>query len=192
MKTKLFKFIISFLTILVVLAIGQPVLAHGDEPRLEISAESLNPGAILEIRGVDFEFEEEIALLLVGPQSELSLGSVIADAEGVFQLGITLPIDLMEGTYFVRATTDDHVIESPLIAVWGSAQLGGGEEGAWEEGDGLLAPMPTVSAVQATPVSQVELPVDAAPEPEQNRSFIWILVILGGLLLVVILRFVKT
>ena len=135
----------SFIHILVVVIsffFTQPAFAHGDEPRIEISADSLNPGALLEIRGVDFEFEEQVTLSLVGPQSETALGSVNADVEGIFQLGIALPTDLIEGTYFIRAITDDHMIESPPIAVWGTAQLGGGEEGAWEEGDGLLAPMP--------------------------------------------------
>lgn len=168
----------------------QPASAHGDEPRIEISAESLNPGALLEIRGVDFEFEEEITLSLVGPQSETALGLVSADVEGVFQLGFMLPTDLIEGSYFIRAVTDDHVIESPLISIWGSPQLGGGEEGAWEEGDGLLAPMPTAAPAVSTPAAQV-VALEAAPEQNSTPSFIWVLVVVGVLLLATLFRFVK-
>lgn len=44
----------------------QPVLAHGDEPRIEISVGRINPGGVIEVRGVDFEYEETATLALVG------------------------------------------------------------------------------------------------------------------------------
>jgi len=122
---------------------ARPVFAHGSEPRLEINPERLNPGAILEIRGVDFEVDEQIILILVGSQSETGLSTVAADADGVFLLSVSLPTDLVEGTYLIHATTDDHSLDSPPFTVWGSASLGGNEEGQRTDEEGLLAPMPT-------------------------------------------------
>jgi hypothetical protein len=120
------------------------VSAHGDEPRLEISADRLNPGSVLDLRGVAFEAEEAVTLTLIGPQNEVSLGSVLADTEGIFVLTITLPADLAEGTYMIHATTDDHAIDSPPITISGVADSGGGEDGQRTDEDPLLAPMPTV------------------------------------------------
>jgi methionine-rich copper-binding protein CopC len=190
MDIKRFSSIIILVIFNALLAAG-PALAHGDEPRLEISAESLNPGDLLEIRGVDFEFEEAITLSFVGAQVEIPLGVVIADTEGVFQIGVTLPADLPPGTYTVHVRTDDHVVKSPVINVWGSADLGGGEEGPWEEGDGLLAPMPTSVPAVSTPVGQAE---SSESTPDQNSipPIGWIVLVLGGILIVAIIRVVKT
>ena len=184
------KTILCIFVFLFALRFERPVLAHGGEPRLEISADRLNPGDTLDIRGVDFEFEEEVTLDLVTGQVVVPFGTVLADAEGIFLLTITLPFDLVQGTYVLRATTDDHVVESPPINVWGSADLGGGEEGAWEEGDSLLAPMPTSMPATAVPVAQLE---SSENIPAQNSSFspVWIFVTLGVILVIAILRVVK-
>ncbi len=180
-----------FLVLFVSLFVAGPALAHGDEPRLEISAGSLNPGDLLDIRGVDFEFEEEISLSLIGPETDIPLGVVVGDTEGVFVLSIQLPADLAEGTYTVHATTDDHVVASPSINIWGTADLGGGGEGPWEEGDTLLAPMPTTLPATAMPVAPVE---SSEKTPAQNSSFstVWVFVTLGVILVIAILRVVTT
>jgi len=132
-------------------------LAHGDEPRLEISVEKLNPGGVIEVRGVDFELEELVALDLIGSDFEMPLGEVTADVEGVFVQIVTLPMGLQEGTYNFRATTDDHDILSPSFLVWGTAVLEVEEEAQREEEDGLFAPMPTyppgVAPTSAPPVN---------------------------------------
>ena len=145
-----FFLLISFF--ILALWFAYPVFAHEGEPRIEISTEKLNPGASLEIRGVDFEFEEEITLALVGPQTEISLGNVVGDAEGGFLLTIALPIDLAEGQYAIHARTDDHEISSPKFTVWGMAMIESGGGGLREEEDGLLAPMPTFPPA-ATPLA---------------------------------------
>ena len=134
-----------FVALLLVILVTQPAFAHGDEPRLEVSVERLNPGSMVDLRGVAFEAEEEIALTLVGLQNEIPFGSVLADTEGIFVLTITLPADLPQGTYVFRATTDDHSIESPPITITGSADLGEVEDGQRQEEDPLFGPMPTVA-----------------------------------------------
>lgn len=162
--------------------------AHGDEPRVEIAPELLNPGGVLDIRGVDFEFEEEVSLLLVGQQAEIPLGTVLADVEGVFLLTVTLPVDLTAGTYVIRATTDDHQIESPAITVWGSANQGG-EDDSRQEDDGLLAPFPTIAAGEPTPLmASTTSPKltslgESAVEKEESSSLFWIVGGIGVILI---------
>ncbi len=188
MKIKTF---LPILILLLVFLFVQPVSAHGDEPRIEISADRLHPGSVLDIRGVDFEFEEEVALSLVGPQVEVPLGTVIADTEGVFLLTVALPVDLTEGIYVVHANTDDHILDSPQITVWGIADLGGGEEGPREEEDGLLAPIPTTVLNVPTPLLQSALPGESQPDPRASMPYLWIAAVLGMVLLLGFLIKVK-
>ena len=163
MKLKKLLSIPTILAILVSFMFAQPAAAHGDDPRVEISPERLNPGGVLDLRGVDFEFEEVVTLSLVGGQVEVPLGEVLADTEGIFVLSITLPPNVVEGGYVVRATTDDHVVESAPLTIWGTSDLGGSSDGPREEEDGLLAPMPTFApGVSSTPLPQtatLETPV---------------------------------
>jgi hypothetical protein len=171
-----------FVALLLVILVTQPAIAHGDEPRLEISAERLSPGSVLELRGVAFEAEEEITLTLVGLQNEIPFGSVLADTEGIFLLTITLPADLPQGSYVFRAATDDHSIESPPITILGSADLGEVEDGQREEEDPLFAPMPTV-APGPYPTS---LPQTAASEPpaaKRNPPFLLCSILAGVVVL---------
>src|SRR5215510_9435438 len=90
----LFAFVALF-----VLCQAHPVSAHGGEPRLEISVERMNPGGVIDLRGVDFEPAEVITLSLFNSQNSIPLGEVIADAEGIFLLNVALPVDLSEGIY---------------------------------------------------------------------------------------------
>ena len=164
---------------------AQPVFAHGGEPRLEISADRVSPGATLEIRGVDFEYEQEIKLDLLGDQLELPLGTVITDVEGGFSQVIVLPIDLAEGIYTLRATAYDHVTLSPPLTVWGSADLGGGEDPTEQE-DLMLAPLPTAADVP-TVMSQPAAPVENVPSQDTWKPIVWIatgigIVVMLGLL----------
>lgn len=166
----------------------RPVFAHGDKPRIEISAERLTPGSVLDLRGVDFEIDEEVALVILGPQVESPLGTVTADMEGIFLLTITLPVDLPEGTYVIRGITDDHMVDSPGITVWGTALLEGGEEGPWEEGDTLLAPMPTFPPAVSTPMPEAAAAEQTSSREDASASVPWIaagigIVVLAGLLL---------
>jgi hypothetical protein len=182
MKKTIFQATLSFSILTLLLCFATPAFAHGGDPRLEISADRLSPGSALDIRGVDFEFEEKVTLDLVGAQGVTPFGIVLADPEGIFLLTITLPFDLAEGTYVLRATTDDHQLESAPITVSGSADTGQGEQRDLEEP--LLAPMPTVAAGVSTSVP----PVASVPEPvAAQRSSAWLLWTAGGIGIVVLL-----
>jgi len=181
MKKITLKFFLCIFIFIFAFYFAQPVFAHGGEPRLEISAERLNPGSALEIRGVDFEFEEEITLALIGSQIVVPLSTVIGDAEGIFLLTITLPLDLAEGIYIIRATTDDHIVDSPQITVWGIAAQEGGGHGPRDDDDSLLAPMPTSAAgvVPDDAISQAQTqPTTQATSASDSKPIVLVVVVL--------------
>ncbi|HLO28867.1 MAG TPA: hypothetical protein VK249_07025 [Anaerolineales bacterium] len=180
MRKIAFAFLLCIFISLFALLFAQPVSADGGEPRLEIGAERLNPGSVLEIRGVDFEMEEEISLALIGSQVEIPLGTVTSDFEGIFKLALTLPADLTEGRYTVRATTNDHLVDSPGITVWGIAQVQDPEGGQREQEDGLLAPMPTHSpGLVSTPLPQRIALETSASKPDSTTLIYSILLGIG-------------
>lgn len=163
-----------------------PAFAHGEEPRLEISPETLNPGSTLEIRGVGFELEGEVVLVIAGAPTNIPAGRVTADVEGGFLIAINLPSDLAEGTYSIHATSGDHAVASPPFQVWGSAMVEEGADGRREEADGLLAPMPT----PAPGFSSTPLPREEAQRGEDSRRDNTILI--AGALLTGAALFVMT
>jgi hypothetical protein len=178
----------TLLILFVTLLFVQPVSAGGHGPRIDISTDRLNPGDTLDIRGVDFEYEEIVVLDLVSPQAAIPFGTVLADVEGVFLLTITLPVDIAEGTYVIRATTeDDIVVESAQITVWGAADLGGGEYRDREERSSLLVPMPTHVLAESTSVAQMEYS-DTVPDSKSSAPIAGIALFLGAVLIIAIVR----
>jgi len=164
------------------------VFAHGDEPRLEISVDRMNPGGVVDVRGVDFEFEEVITLMLVSSQTAIPFGEIVADTEGVFLQTIILPVDLAEGTYNFLAITDDHNITSPDLTVQGPAVVAEGEggQGLRDDDDPLLAPMPTF-APGVVPGGVVPPTVQPMPTNDSTFSRNPAIMILVGLLAAVVL-----
>lgn len=155
----------SILAVLLVMAFSLGVVpeasAHNTQPRVEISKERLNPGEVIDVRGVSFDMDEPVTLTLLASGVEIPMGEALSDAEGDFLQILVLPADLTEGTYYIRATTNHHWVMSPPLTVWGTAVVEGGGQGLRDDDDGLLAPMPTAGvsapALQPTPVSAVAL-----------------------------------
>ena len=168
-KTTIRHFALGIL-FLFILCVVIPVSAHGGEPRLEISAERLGPGETLQIRGVEFEYDQEVTIELIGNQVEIPMGTVIADVEGAFTQNLVLPEDLSAGSYAMRARTYDHVVISPLFTVWGTAVMNQEDTGIREQSDVQLGPIPTLADAVATvdtapvavPSSVPQVPVDEA------------------------------
>ena len=155
---------IGILCLSLAIFIPTTALAHGDSPRLEISVERINPGGVVEVRGVDFEPEEQISFALIGTDVEIPLGEIIADTDGIFLQIVTLPSELKEGAYYFRAVTDDHQVISPTLTVFGAAILEGeGGQGPREEEDGLLAPMPTFLPAVVSTASAPSASIESTP-----------------------------
>jgi len=132
-----------FIVLVLSLFVVPGASAHARQPRLEINTERINPGGILDVRGVEFDYEQSVSLYLERTGIVIQLGEVITDLEGIFIHMVVVPIDLPQGEYNIRAVTDHHNILSPTLTVHGSAILEGGGQGERDEDDGLLAPMPT-------------------------------------------------
>lgn len=173
--------VVCFLILILTLGFPPLVLAHGDEPRLEISLERINPGGVLEVRGVGFEPEESIILALLGSGVEISVAELTADMEGVFQHVVALPGDLAEGQYNFRAVTDDHQVLSATLFVQGAAIVNEeGGQGQRAEDDGLLAPMPTYGpGVSSTAAAQTTAMEISAAQQGSNTLVYIVLIGIG-------------
>lgn len=146
--------------------------AHATTPRLEISAERVNPGGVVDLRGVGFDYEEAVTLYLERPGIVVQLGNVSADTEGIFLHIAILPVDLPEGVYNVRGVTEHHDVLSPALTVQGPAIVEGGGQGERDEDDGLLAPMPTYApGVVPGAVSPPVAPAPSEETPVSSRNW---------------------
>ncbi|MEO7837833.1 MAG: hypothetical protein ABIU06_00595 [Anaerolineales bacterium] len=169
MKITIFRCFSIAIVIVLTLAFVHPTLAHGDEPRLEISSDRMNPGGIVDVRGVSFGMEEAVTLTLISSSAEVPLGEILSDAEGEFLHIAVLPVELAEGTYYFRGVTSHHFVLSPPLTVWGVAIVEGGGQGERDEDDGLLAPMPTL-APGAAATLQPSLQTEPTPASVSNRN----------------------
>ena len=153
----IFRAIVSAIIVIVFSLFIVPVAsAHNTVPRVEISMERLHPGEVVDVRGVSFGMDDSVNLSIIGTGVDISLGEILANAEGEFTHIAVLPTDLVEGTYYFRAVTSHHFVLSPPLTVWGTALMEGGEQGLRDEDDGLLAPMPTFPpAVATAPIPHV-------------------------------------
>ena len=191
------KIAIGFLLFILALGVTRPAYAHGGQPRLEINTDRINPGGVVDVRGVEFGYDDLVMLALIGSVAEIALGEITANAEGEFKQIVALPSDLAEGTYYFRATTIHHWVISPPLTIWGTApSMSEGGQGRRDEDDGLLAPMPTfapgvvpddaISHGQAQPASE------AAPATTGNPGILVLVVLLVlGIIVVFALKIKK-
>ena len=158
-----FRVIVSIaIAIMLSLFIDSIAFAHSSEPRVEISLERLHPGEVVDVRGVSFGMDDSVTLSLIGSGVDLSLGEVLADAEGEFKYIAVVPTDLAEGPYYFRAVTSHHFVLSSPLTVWGTAITEGGGQGPRDHDDGLLAPMPTFAPAAVTVSAPQEMEVPSA------------------------------
>lgn len=162
--------------------LGAPLgaYAHGDEAHLELNTTQAGPGATIDLRGVGFDPESDITIMLVGAQRQLLLGAVSSDETGDFTQALSLPADLLPGAYEVRAADSHHSTSIPLNII---ASAGAEEEGEQRgEEEPLLAPMPARAASVAPPSSQTPAasPLTAVAG---EKSAAWLFVLLGTLAL---------
>lgn len=155
----------------------QPAFAHGTEPRLEISVERINPGGVLEVRGVDFDYDELIILSLTRSTIQIPLNEVTADVEGVFTQVIVLPPDLPTGEYNFRAKSEHHTVMSPTIKVWGAAVENNESNSIQDQSDVQFGLIPTFApaVVPENGSLPVAEPVTSSVPPAQNSSILFML-----------------
>ena len=150
--------------------------AHDGPPRLELSAERLNPGAPLEVRGINIASELPIAVALVGGGGEYSLGQVLGDSHGDFTLAVELPREATAGDYTVRAFGTNRVMVVARLAILGAPVPLEGEGEQRDESEPLLAPMPQSQPAPAQPAATGSLPTAPAPAaPQASGTALWML-----------------
>lgn len=188
---KLSSHLLSFIFVVALaFCFAQPAFAHAGEPRLEISVERINPGGTVELRGVDFDYEELVALSLTRENVEIPLNELTTDAEGTFTQIVVLPADLPPDEYNFQAKTDHEVVTSPALTVWGVAAEDQESNGIQDQSDVQFEPMPTAVASVATAAHQVVAPENNVPRQASSGFLIWIALGLGIIVILsVVTRF---
>ncbi|MBI3243278.1 MAG: hypothetical protein HYZ49_13390 [Chloroflexi bacterium] len=181
MKQTLFQRLLAAFAVFTLLLLPLQARAHDGDPRVEISSDRLQPGLVLEVRGVNIAADEPITVSLVGAAGEFPLGVATGDGHGDFTQPFTVPVDMPEGTYKVLAQSSNLPVASAPIVVYGPPVLEAEGEGELrEEEEALLAPMPTFPKAQASaPTPQPA--TSGAPPPSPSPALVF-----GGLALVVL------
>jgi hypothetical protein len=188
MRKKFLQTLLYIFVFLFAFSFAFPAYAHGGEPRLEISLERINPGGVIEVRGVEFDYDEPVVLTLMRSQIQISLMDVTADGEGVFTQIIVLPADLPVGEYNFRAKSDHHLVMSPTITVWGVALPDQEDNGIRDQSDVKLGAIPTfVPTAISENISQPASPSTTQSTPTSNGISTWVmalsLLVVGFLIL---------
>jgi len=184
MRKITFRSLLYIFLFLFSLLFTQPAFAHGDEPRLEISMERLNPGGVVEVRGVAFDYDEPVVLSLMRSEIRIRLVEVTADGEGMFTQIIVLPVDLPIGEYNFLARSDHHIVTSPTITVSGAALLDQEDSGIRDQSDLQLGSIPTFApGASSTPLPAVA-PIETTPPETSTMPLVWVATGIGILLLV--------
>jgi hypothetical protein len=174
-----FRIILAGILLALSFCVAPDVSAHSTQPRVEISKERLNPGEVIDVRGVSFDMDEPVQLTLLGPGVEIPMGEALSDGEGDFLQILVLPADLAEGTYYIRATTNHHWVISPPLTVLGTAAVEGGGQGLRDDDDGLLAPMPTTAAPLPQPTLVSVAPVEERASVSRSTNLMTVLALLA-------------
>ena len=171
---------IIFATLIAALFIASLPLkayAHDGPPRLELSTVRTNPGAMIEVRGINLAPKASIVIVLVHNESEMQLGQVMSDAQGDFIQALALPVDLTEGDYTVRAVSPNQDPVSTLLKIEGAAMVEGGE--TRDESEPLLSAMPSNRSIAASAPSKTVTAPQAAVVGESSVA--WLVLPLGTL-----------
>ncbi|MBI2778125.1 MAG: hypothetical protein HYX57_12820 [Chloroflexi bacterium] len=97
------------LGLLLSLGIAGTVIAHEGSGQEEIVVEpsTVTAGGTVVLAGTGLEPTSDRVLVLAGEGFTVDLGTVTTDAEGMFQIELTIPSHLPSGTYELRAIGDE-------------------------------------------------------------------------------------
>lgn len=174
----------AFLTKTNVLAEG------GDTPQIALSVLQASPGATIEITGGRFQPDIFVTFILVLNGSETQLGKILADDHGEFTTSILLPLELQIGQYEFRAVDEKNRVAIAPIAII-KDESGVDDPVSRQQDDGLLAPMPTLSANAPTPMLQSVSSSQSKPPDNSSIPFVWIAAGIGSILILGLMVGVK-
>lgn len=135
----------TLLALTLALAAATVVTAHEGSGEEEVVVEpaDVTAGDSVVVAGSGLEPDDERVLVLAGGDLVVDFGTVTTDAEGMFQVELTIPSHLPSGTYELRAIGDETVTAE--LAVTAAA---GGAESA----PGANDPNQAIVARERTPV----------------------------------------
>lgn len=127
------------LGLLLSLGIAGTVIAHEGSGQEEIVVEpsSVTAGDTVVLAGTGLEPDSDRVLVLAGQALTVDLGTVTTDAEGMFQIELTIPSHLPSGTYELRAIGDE-----TLTAALDVTALAGGPDASPGSGDATNTVVP--------------------------------------------------
>ena len=162
------------------MALSAPLIAyaHGGEARIELNVTQAGPGTTIDLRGVGFDPESAVTIMLVGADPPRLLGAATADEEGSFTQAVSLPVDLLPGAHEVRAS-DSHHSASALLTI--APAISSEENEQRDESEPLLAPFPTrvPDSIAATPATAPRAASQTAAVGKISAA--WLLLPLGTL-----------
>ncbi|MEO5939914.1 MAG: hypothetical protein ABIZ72_03190 [Candidatus Limnocylindrales bacterium] len=169
-------------------AVSVVATAAHDDVLLQLSAERIQPGGTVEVRG-DLGVGESFDIVLISEAdgSRRVIASISATEEGHFQSFVVVPADVSAGDYLVEVAVDLTTVRAPLTVAGSPIDAAGGDGPEQEEG--LVQPLPSGFG-GGRPASAA--PVIDATEPGStgvDRSSIdeAVVIGLGGLLAVTLL-----
>jgi len=119
------------LGLLLSLGIAASVIAHGGSEEILVEPGAVAAGDTVIVAGTGLEPESDRVLLLAGEDLIVEFGTVTADAEGMFQIELTIPRHLPSGTYEFRAIGDETLTaELVVTAATGGAEASPGPDDA--------------------------------------------------------------
>lgn len=105
--------VMEAIAVALALTLGVAGAAAGHEGRGEeevvVEPGEATAGDSIVVAGSGLEPDDERVLVLAGAHLVVNFGTVITDAEGMFQIELTIPAHLPSGTYEVRAIGDETV-----------------------------------------------------------------------------------
>ena len=114
--------------VVALVAVGSGLASAHGNPEIIITPNPAAAGATIEIEGEGFEEDEVVSLTLEGISGDIALGTAATDAEGNFQLNVTLPDAATPGSYRIRAQGAD----ASALADFRISQGAGGSQTAAE------------------------------------------------------------
>lgn len=160
------------------------VFAHEGPSRLELNFDRLNPGVMVQVRGINLGADLPVVVALVGLGGEVQLGEASGDAHGDFTQSFTLPAYLESGDYIVRAISSDGTTVDAPLTISGVPALTGMEDGRErDERSGFSVPVDQalVTVPDVAPIQPLT-PPSSAP----NTSGMLELIMLSGMALAAI------
>lgn len=115
------------LALALAMAIGAQ--AHGGEGQtgLTVEPDNLQAGGTVVLVGTGLEPNSERKLDLAGPGMTIDLGTVTTDADGMFQIQLTIPSHMPAGSYELRAIGDE-ILTVPLALTAAAGATAGGTD----------------------------------------------------------------